>query len=274
MTELKRSQDLPDYRLPPLNEVVLGVQFGVPNGYQQIYAGEVWGLYRDKFPRVQETVPLQPTVETFGTSLQAPMAGHSFGLVSGATHDRFWFLNQPGTQLIQFQNDRLLHNWRKSEGSNEPYPRFESMSRAFRSEIESLQKYMQSRDPKVLAIYQCEISYVNHILLDSKSGTSVAKWLKFLSLPEYEPDDFQIVSRSVLKDNIGSPWGRLYVESVAGYAPGGQRIINLSLTAKGAPRSSSIDDALEFIARGREVIVRRITQLTTDAAHIAWGRIK
>ena len=88
---MTRPSHLPDYRKPPLNEFVLGVQFATPPGYQQIYAGEVWKLFSEKYPVVQEQPPLPPTFETFGIH-QGNMV--NFGFVSGATHDRFWFLTK------------------------------------------------------------------------------------------------------------------------------------------------------------------------------------
>lgn len=40
---MNRPKNLLEYDNPPVNEVVLGVQFSTPDGYQQIYSGEVWG---------------------------------------------------------------------------------------------------------------------------------------------------------------------------------------------------------------------------------------
>src|SRR4051794_13517866 len=77
-----RPETLPDFCTPPLNEVVVGVQFTPARGYQQIRAGEVWALFRSIFPKVEEFPALPPMFETFGL----PQAQHiNFGIVSGAT---------------------------------------------------------------------------------------------------------------------------------------------------------------------------------------------
>ena len=55
--------------------------------------------------------------------------------------------------------------------------------------------------------------------------------------------------------------------------PDGQEVIILSLTVKGAPSSTDIESALEFLIRGREEIVQRFAELTTDSAHKKWERI-
>ena len=115
-----RPHNLPDFSLPPLSEVVLGVQFQSPIGYQQIHAGDVWKLFKNDYPLVQEHQALPPTFETFGLSTQSVSVPFNFN--SGAVHDRFWFVKSDDHELIQFQQDRIVHNWRKLDNSE--YPRF------------------------------------------------------------------------------------------------------------------------------------------------------
>lgn len=74
---LPRPDHLPDFRTPPLNEVVVGVQFAPARGYQQILAGEVWELYRAQFPTVEEMPPIPPAFETFGLSAGARLISES-----------------------------------------------------------------------------------------------------------------------------------------------------------------------------------------------------
>ena len=65
--------NLADFKAPPLNEVVMGIQFQPVPGYQQIRALEVWQLFREQFPVVQEQLPLNPQFETFGLPSPAQM---------------------------------------------------------------------------------------------------------------------------------------------------------------------------------------------------------
>ena len=93
--------------------------FAPVQGYQQIRAGEVWALFRKDYPRVEELAPLQPMFETFGL----PQGGQiGFGITMGAPRNRFWFISSSGDELIQFQQDRLLHNWRKIGDQNKRIP--------------------------------------------------------------------------------------------------------------------------------------------------------
>jgi len=46
----------------------------------------------------------------------------------------------------------------------------------------------------------------------------------------------------------------------------------LTLSAKGRPTGSSVEDILAWLDRGREWVVRGFAALTTEAAHDHWGR--
>lgn len=269
---LVRPEHLPDFKAPPLNEVVIGVQFSMPQGYQQIRAGEVWNLFRQNYPLVQELRALPPTFETFGLPYQhSQMPQISFE--TGGTHDRFWFLRQDGAELIQFQQDRLLHNWRKVGDGTNDYPRFESMMSEFKAELVQLQNYMAALAPQELLINQCEISYINHIKFNRDECKGFSDWLRFVNFTEGRPDDFNIAFREVIRGDDEKPLGRFSAEAALGFLPDGQEIIMLSLTVKGAPLSTDIDSGLKFLTLGRDVIVQRFAELTTDQAHKKWERV-
>lgn len=265
-----RPDHLPDFRRPPLNEVVLGVQFSPPEGYQQIYAGEVWNLYRNEFPNVQEQLPLAPSFETFGL----PTKSRQLDFVTGVTHDRFWFLRPDGEELIQFQQDRLLHNWRKVGDESNPYPRFETMLNRFHGELEQLEGYLNGLLPQTLSINQCEISYINHIAPSGGQVLLASDWLRFVNFDGKEPDDFSIGFREVIHDAESKPKGRLICEASLAIKTNRQQVIQLTLTVRGAPQQNTIASAREFLIYGREKIVSKFADLTTDKAHMNWERIQ
>ena len=265
-----RSEHLPDFLASPLIEVVLGVQFDPPKGYQQIHAGEVWQLFRAKYSNVQELPPLPPAFETFGR----PSLASQLKFVTGATHDRFWFVRPDGDQLIQFQQDRLLHNWRKVEGTANQYPRFPSMISAFREEIEALRQYLTKFTSEGLVINQCEVSYINHIAVAEGKRLIASDWLRCGTFCSPDSEDFSIMFREITYSEDRKPQGRLTCEALTGIINEGQRMIQLTLTNRGAPRSSDIASALEFLEQGHELIVNRFAEVTTKEAHKVWGRVK
>lgn len=268
---MTRPADLPDFSRPPLNEVVLGVQFSPPAGYAQIQAGEVWNLFREKYPRVEEYMPLPSAYELFGL----PGMGqppNQFSFLEGPLHDRYWFLRPTGEELIQFQNDRLLHNWRKVGDSSNPYPRFENMLPQFEEELNALENYLGGLAPQKLAVNQYEISYINHIPVSQTGDFRVSDWFKFLNEVPSDSEGFQFGFREVVKGQDDSPLGRLFCEVVGGYKPTGERLISLTLTVRGAPGDSTIKSALDSIVKARKIIVDKFSEITTPVAHKLWGR--
>lgn len=265
-----RPADLPDFDKPPVNEVVLGVQFSNPVGYSQIHAGRVWELFRPDYPHVEEYMPLAPVFETFGP--QASFAGNQLSVIEGALHDRYWFLNDGRDELIQFQQDRLLHNWRKVGDRSNEYPRFERMIANFQRQLEALQNCVAGLAPQTLQINQCEISYINHLAEGSLDRISLSDWLSFVNFDTQSPSGFHMGFRETINDESGQPSARLICEVGEGVRQDGQRVLSLNLTARGAPKQPTIDAALAFFIAGRESIVRRFAELTTPSAHQIWGR--
>lgn len=241
----------------------------------------MWQLFRSDYPVVQERESLPPSFETFGV----PRPGHiTFGVpkvgqvsggltfVSGALHDRFWFIRQTGDELIQFQQDRLLHNWRKVGDQTNEYPRFEKMIERFHAELLALEEYVATLAPQSLAINQCEISYINHIIDDSRSPPKPSDWLRFATFEGQDPEDFSAAFREVIRDSSGRPTGRFTCESSSAINQSGRPIIVLNLTVRGSPGGASIDAALEYIQRARALIVKKFSDLTSELAHKVWGR--
>jgi uncharacterized protein (TIGR04255 family) len=225
----------------------------------------VWALFRSSFPEVEEQPALPPSFEVFGLPQAAQM---SLGFITGPMHDRFWFLAPSRDELIQFQHDRLLHNWRKvGDGANQ-YPRFGRMAESFRAELGALEGYFATLAPQSLAINQCEITYVNNIPWDDGP---VDAWLKFLHFDGGATDDFSASFRRVLPDADGQPRGRLICEAATAFVST-QRIIRLTLSIRGAPAQPDIPAALEFLQRGSEMIVRTFAEVTTESAHKKWQR--
>lgn len=269
---MSRPAHLPDYRYPSINEVVLGVQFASVPGYQQIRAMEVWDLYRSDFPKVQELAPIAPSFETFGLPPLTPML--NMGIVTGALHNRFWFLSKNEAELIQFQQDRLLHNWRKVGDQKNEYPRFERMITRFENELLSLEKYFRQYSVEGLAYNQVEISYINNIVIEDRSVQAKASdWFQFLNFESKEPNDVNILFRRILQSPSGQPFGRLICEVSTAMDIHSKLMFIFTITVRGAPSEPKIGAALDFLKLGRELIVTEFAERTTENAQIVWGKI-
>ena len=65
-------------------------------------------------------------------------------------HSRYWFVSLSEDELLQFQKDRLLHNWRKVDDRTNEYPRFETLIDKFEKELRKLETYFASLVPQLL----------------------------------------------------------------------------------------------------------------------------
>lgn len=263
---MPRPADLPDYSAPPLNELVLGVQFAPIPGYSTVDAGAIWELFRSEFPVVQEQPPLTPQFETFGGG---PSSGVQiqFGPIMGPT--RLWFITDQGDHLLQFQPDRLLLNWRQNgEGA---YPRYEQIAKVFEECLGKLRDHVQTTKSHELDINQIEITYINIIPVEDVSEQS--RWLQIMPAFEFPIEAMSANFTEIAESDDGKPIARLHhnLRSVISI-DGRSKAFQLDLTYRGKPTLPGIDGALELLGKGRVTIVKRFTELTTKEAHDAWKR--
>ncbi|RXH31986.1 TIGR04255 family protein [Bradyrhizobium zhanjiangense] len=261
---------LPEFENPPLNEVVLGVQFQSPSNFQEIRAYEVWRLYADRFPNLTEQPPMLPQFETFG-AFQPPQIAFSFG---PGLQRRYWFESAAGDELIQFQHDRLFHNWRKRHPERANYPRFEYIIAEFERELLELERYVQGLGNERLVVTQCEVAYFNSILLEPGSDQfAPQQWFAFLS-PEHSPvESFSSAAGQVLRRE-GEPYGRLFRESATGFDGYRRPAVFLNLTARGLPATNDVPGALDFLNQHRYIISQEFIRATTPAAQQLWKRTR
>lgn len=265
--------DLPDFRAPPLNEVALGVQFTPATGYQQVRVGEVWSLFRKDFPSVREMAPLPSIFETFGLS-RGGRRQPQISFSNMPDHFRYWFLSPNEDELLQFQPDRLLHNWRKVGDKTNEYPHFETLIEKFEEELQMLESYFAGLSPQSLKITQCEISYINHIEIESSGSVApTQEWLNFVRFDKLQPDDFTMTLRRVIFSSEGKPLGRLIYEAAVAMRANDERIVRLILTFRGAPEGTDINAAINSLKYGHELVVQSFKEITTDMAHQKWEMV-
>jgi uncharacterized protein (TIGR04255 family) len=261
-----RPADLPNYGSPPLNEVVVGVQFTPISGYSTVDTAAIWELFRSEFPIVQEQPPLPPQFETFGGG-QSSEIQIQFSPISGQI--RLWFATELGDHLLQFQPDRLLLNWRYN--GNGVYPHFEQIIAVFHDCLSRLDQHILSSKAHRLDINQIEITYVNVIPVESVSD--LHKWLHIAPTSEFPIESMNVNFTEVVRTEDEKPVARVHhnLRSMVSI-DGRSKAFQFDITYRGKPTVTGILGAIELIGSGRRAIVNRFTQLTTDEAHTAWSR--
>ncbi len=265
---MARPTYLPDFDSPPLEEVVLGVQFSTPTGYSSVLAGEVWGLFKDQFPNSEDKPPLEPSFETFGGANPQPSMQLRFG--PAPLRGRIWFISEDQNHLIQFQDDRLLLNWRKRP-NGQGYPRFEEISRSYEKYLNDLQNFFSASLGVVLDINQSEVSYINIVPIDNYAQSG--QWFRFLDLNTIHSESLNLAFNEIVNAQNGKPFARLTHELQSVITTNGKgKAFRFTLSFRGKPSGNDIVSAMNFIRTGREKIVTRFDELTTDYAHIFWKK--
>lgn len=267
---------LPDFAAPPVTEVALSVQFDPLASLRTPQLGLLWKDFRDRFPKTEEHPPLPPVIEKFGV-LGSPKVDVRFEMTLPVP--RCWFLNAAGTELIQVQQDRFVHNWRKV-GQGDEYPRYEHIRETFKTELDAFRQFLAREQLGELAPNQCEVTYVNHIISGKgwekhgQVGEVVTVWTSrysdtFLS----EPQDVRFLVRYVIPDSAGNPLGRLLISVEPAYRTDDDKpILVLQLTARGRPDGEGIDGVFRFLNTGREWVVRGFASITSPRMHEIWER--
>lgn len=271
---VNRDLALPDYQNPPIDETVLSIQFAPIPDFSVPHFGLYWKQIRREFGRYEVKPPIATATEQFDTTVRPSSKQFGIQLVE-APDVRCWFLDDSGTRLIQIQSDRLVHNWRRVTGS-EVYPRYPAVRDTLRKEWERFCSFLQTEGFVAPDVNQCEVTYVNHIeygtgwsgyseLSDVIAGWSGRGSGKFLPAAE----------RATMKVHYLLPnkKGRLHISvDPVVRVRDGQEVLQLSLTARGAPESSQLESILGWLDLGREWVVKGFTDFTTQKMHKIWGR--
>lgn len=182
MTLDLQTDQLPTFDSPPVVETVLSAQFDPIANLRTVHFGLFWQRMRDRFPGTDEKTAIEPIFEQFDQTTKRPSRLH-FEVREEFKLGRLWLLNEMGTEMIQLQSDRFIKNWRKVE-TGEHYPRYQRVIKpAFLEDFEAFKDFIHEEKLGSIAVNQCEVTYVNHIVAgEGWTGWSDArKVFSFLS---------------------------------------------------------------------------------------------
>lgn len=255
--------DLPDYESPPIDEVVVGIQFGRLQ-LTGSHIGLFWSCVRDKLPIASEHPPLEPRLENFSTPTVA-----QFPLIFGLPRLRYWLATEDGTELLQLQNDRLIFNWRRRT-PEQAYPHFEWIQQKFMEWLSAWRAFLAEHNLE-LKISQFEVTYVNRISIADRP-LLVDEVMSFLAPPLREGLGGKAEATSLSSQRVlaheGIDWARAYISAQNAQDERGNPSVSFELTVRG-PLSADLQ-ILQL--RAREWIVRAFDNLTSPEMHKVWGK--
>lgn len=268
---------LPNYKLPPVIETVLGVQFGRIAGFTNGHLGKFWSLLdRDEWPLPVDAPRLPPQHERFDGGTWAQMGTQiSF---SQDVSSRLQIKNKDRNRMIQLQSDRFHFNWLGESG--EDYPRYEKVRDGFEQAWRQFVDFATQGKPNDCQANQWEVTYVNHI----PEGTvwhSPSDWGQFFRLLGPSPAGVAFLDLESFTGEwryiIPEKRGRLHVEWRRGMKKSEgkpeQSIVSLTFTARG-PIQQGADVSAGILAGldlGHEIIVRSFQRFMSNEANKVWG---
>lgn len=269
------SYHLPEYASPPVIETVLGVQFNPLTAFQVPHVGLYWNGIRAQYPSFEIQPPLSPVFELF--DIKGTQKDVRIRFEEGPPDFRCWFKDQQQTHLIQVQRDRFIVNWRKVTG-DEVYPRYGQFRPRFQTEWNRFCAFLESEGIPSPQVNQCEITYVNHFE-GEKEFKSFGEAERIYAFWSKLPTDGFLPSPEAVRFNIRfllpEQKGRMHVFSEPKLrSRDGKEVLQLTLTCRGTPLSSTSKGILDWFDLGHEWIVQGFTQLTKNEMHQIWGRTR
>ncbi len=243
------------------------MRFNPLPGLNAAQMGRLWALkWCAAYPISEQQPVLAP--ETFLKTEPDKRPPHPDGI-------RLWFLSDDRSSMIQVQQDRFIHNWRKTEGAL--YPRYHDVSESFDAEFGDFVEFLDESELGSLSAVECEVTYVNHFREPELRNHSdlpkfVAPWTGAYTddfLPTAE--DAALFVRHKMSED---PAGLLEVSVVPLFPRSGVQkpIYRLSLTARTQPADSSAESIRRSLDQGHDWVVNGFVSFTTKPMHAIWGK--
>ena len=237
----------------------------VPLPWSVPHFGAFWSELRGDYP----TFEVHPPIGEFKLEFNAIAPGAIVNLPV-----RCWFKNDQSNRLIQIQNNRFFHNWRRPSPSA-PYLHYAELKPVLEKEWDRFRDFVHRYDLGTPNVLSCEVAYINH--LDRRVG-----WDNFSDLSSIFPSVGSFEGNFVKKPEtiaanvsyvMPSNEGRLNVViQPAIRQQDGKEIIQLSITGSCRPASSDTSELMRCLDFCREWVVRGFDDLTSPHMHKIWRK--
>jgi uncharacterized protein (TIGR04255 family) len=259
------------FKAPPVGELALGVQFRPIPAFHGLGLAPLRQQWRESYPTVQEHPALPPAWETEQDSTQQGVRfslNQSWGM-------RYWFLNATGSELVQLQQDRLILNWRRTEG-DPLYPRYRTLRERFEARARDVGAFAEAEGLGSLGIDQVEVNYINTIpSTDVPPGRLDLLLRHSARVPGHHLGDPEQARLSMVfrVPELGRGPVRLYlgVEPGARAEPTGE-VSFLTITVRGAPAADTLESALSFMDDAHAHAVKSFSELISEPIQTRWER--
>lgn len=254
---------LPDYKTPPVIEVVCGILFEELKSLHAVHLGDLWRRLKPDYGHSREVAPLAPAVEVFGKPTKVQVQ-----VTDIPPLPRTWLLTPNENGIVQVQRDRFLHNWKKVRPDDE-YPRYSQVIRMFRDRLKVFEEFVAENELGPIEPLQYEMTYVNHIPEGDgwstlgEVGSVFSDFVRRSDTLRFLPEPDRLNWRTSFP--LGGERGRLHaVIRHARRTSDDQPILLFELTARGMAEDASAGSMWSWFDLAHEWIVRGFTDLTSE----------
>ena len=237
-----------------------------PLAWNVPHFGAFWNEIRNDYPDFEMHAPIGEF--DFEFNLANPETVVTLPL-------RCWFRNDKSNRLIQVQNNRFFHNWRRPSPTT-PYLHYDELKPVFEREWSRFCEFTSRYGLGTPNVLSCEVSYINH--LDRGVGWESYSDLSavFPSIGTFKGREFLSRPETILANSsyvMPSNDGRLrIVIQPAVRQSDGREIIQLAITGGCRPASSDPQELMRCVDYCREWVVRGFDDFTSSEMHRIWRK--
>ena len=175
-------QPIIKYENPPIDEIICGIRFGSLEQLRSGHLGILWQKFRGNFPNIEDR------------NLVGPVSRKDFENPNKIPLPRVWFIHENENELIQVQDNRFLHNWRKRRLDDE-YPGYDRIVENFEKYLSCFREFLVEENLGALVTKEYELSYID--LIPRGYG-----WENFGDLEKVFPSLLSSTGQSILSTSI------------------------------------------------------------------------
>ncbi len=253
----------------PVIEMVQALFFAAVPGWDLLDFGLLSKRLEPRYPKHEFKPPLGEP-QQLQDRLQTVLQKQNFGSIPV----RCWFVESAEAEIVQVQDNCLIHNWRKVPPLA-PYPGYESVHSNFVDDWRTFCSFLHDRKLHRPELWKCELTYIDQFLRGSE-------WENFADLSKVyrlwrgmeSTGHLSSVEFATFQVTYGLRGGttKLLFSSQPAVRPDGKEVIQLTVTASARPLSSEDDDIFRWFEQSHDDIREGFLNFTTPEMHDYWRR--
>jgi len=187
---------------------------------------------------------------------------------------RVSFVDSSSTNLVQVQNNFILHNWRKTDALS-LYQHYTVTRDSLLADWKDFRDFLTQHSLKFTQVLRCEVSYFNHLVRGDD-------WQDYAELSKLFPSwkgtraDGSLSTPQMIgiTASYSHASGMLQIASQPALRRDGKEIIQLTVTAAGAPKDQDDDSLFGCLDACHQTAIDGFTEFTSEELHRRWRRTR